>query len=75
MTSEYKRGHLSFGEWLPDINSIALAFRPGPGLPAVTLSCTGPNAIMAPEQLLEAVRPLLRERVQRIEAAPGAPRT
>jgi len=62
----------SFGEWLPAINSIALAIRPGASLPPVTLSCTGPNAIVPPEQLLKAVRPLLHDRVRRIEAALNA---
>lgn len=61
----------SFGEWLPDINSIALAFRPGPSLPPMTLSCSGPNAIVPPAHLLEKVRPLLRDHIRRIESAFG----
>ena len=61
----------SFGEWLPDINSIALAFRPGRSLPPMTLSCSGPNAIVPPAHLLDKVRPLLRERIARIEMALG----
>ena len=61
----------SFGEWLPDINSIALAFRPGPSLPPMTLSCSGPNALVPPTHLLEKVRPLLRDHIRRIEAAFG----
>jgi len=61
----------SFGEWLPDINSIALAFRPGPSLPPMTLSCSGPNAIVPPAHLLDAVRPHLHDRIGRIEAALG----
>ncbi|NYI00615.1 IclR family transcriptional regulator [Cupriavidus plantarum] len=61
----------SFGEWLPDINSIALAFRPGPSLPPMTLSCSGPNAIVPPAHLLDAVRPQLHDRIGRIEAALG----
>lgn len=63
----------SFGEWLPDINSIAMAFRPSPAMPPFTLSCTGPNAIVPPEQLLKTVRPLLRDSIRRIEAALGMP--
>jgi len=64
----------SFGEWLPDINSIALAFRPGPSLPPMTLSCSGPNALVPPTHLLEKVRPLLRASIGRIESAFGVTR-
>ena len=64
----------SFGEWLPDINSIAHAFRPGPSLPPMTLSCSGPNAIVPPAHLLENVRPLLRDHIRKIEAAFGVTR-
>ncbi|KDP88505.1 IclR family transcriptional regulator [Cupriavidus basilensis] len=58
----------SFGEWLPDINSIAAAFRPGPALPPMTLSCSGPTAILPATQLLEKVRPRLVERIREIES-------
>lgn len=70
---EYRRQGCttSFGEWLPDINSIALAFRPGPSLPPMTLSCSGPNAVVRPEHLLENVRPLLQQHIRKIEAAFG----
>lgn len=61
----------SFGEWLPDINSIALAFRPGSALPPMTLSCSGPNALVPPAHLLEKVRPQLQHHIRRIEAALG----
>jgi DNA-binding IclR family transcriptional regulator len=57
----------SFGEWLPQINSIAVAFRPGPALPPMTLSCTGPTAVVPARHLLEAVRPRLIESTRRIE--------
>lgn len=62
----------SFGEWLPDINSIAAAFRPGPALPPMTLSCSGPNAIVPPAHLLENVRPHLIGSIRRIEKTLGA---
>ncbi len=58
----------SFGEWLPDINSIAAAFRPGLALPPMTLSCSGPNAIVPPEHLLRHVRPMLLKHIGAIEA-------
>lgn len=57
----------SFGEWLPDINSIAAAFHPGRALPPMTLSCSGPNALVPPRHLLDVVRPVLIECVARIE--------
>lgn len=62
----------SFGDWLPDINSIAAAFRPGPSLPPMALSCTGPNAVVAPRHLLEAVRPALMDCVRTLERELGA---
>lgn len=61
----------SFGEWLPDINSIALAFRPGSSLPPMTLSCSGPNALVPPAHLLEKVRPQLQHHIRKIETALG----
>jgi len=61
----------SFGEWLPDINSIAAAFHPGPSLPPMTLSCSGPNAVVPPRHLLDVVRPVLIECVARIERELG----
>lgn len=59
----------SFGEWLPDVNSIAAAFHPGPALPPMTISCSGPNAISPPEHLLKRVRPVLLGHIAAIEAA------
>ncbi|TWG87057.1 IclR family transcriptional regulator [Cupriavidus gilardii J11] len=61
----------SFGEWLPDINSIAAAFRPGAALPPMTLSCSGPNAVVPPGHLLEVVRPALIDSVRQIEGQFG----
>lgn len=57
----------SFGEWLPDINSIAVAFRPGRSLPPMTLSCTGPTAVVRPEHLLGTVSPRLVASIALIE--------
>lgn len=61
----------SFGEWLPHINSIAAAFRPGPALPPMTLSCSGPAAIVPAAQLLDTVRPHLLASIRKIETALG----
>jgi len=61
----------SFGEWLPDVNSIAAAFRPGPALPPMTLSCSGPTAIVPAAHLLDTVRPQLLASIRKIETALG----
>lgn len=61
----------SFGEWLPDINSIAAAFRPGPSLPPMAVSCSGPNALVPPAHLLDCVRPALLRCVAEIEREMG----
>lgn len=61
----------SFGEWLPDINSIAAAFRPGAALPPMTLSCSGPNAVVPPDHLLHVVRPVLIDSIRQIESQLG----
>lgn len=61
----------SFGEWLPDINSIAAAFRPGRNLPPMTLSCSGPNAVVPPAHLLDTVRPALTASIAAIERELG----
>lgn len=64
----------SFGEWLPHINSIAAAFFPGPTLPPMTLSCSGPNAVVPPQHLLDTVRPRMIAAVEGIGKALGASR-
>ncbi|MBY4895980.1 IclR family transcriptional regulator [Cupriavidus sp. AU9028] len=61
----------SFGEWLPHINSIAAAFLPGKNLPPMTLSCSGPNAVVPPAHLLDNVRPALIESIATIERELG----
>jgi DNA-binding IclR family transcriptional regulator len=57
----------SFGEWQPDVNSIAVGFHPGHGLPTMAISCGAPAMHVSSEYLLNEVRPRLRHLVQRIQ--------
>lgn len=59
----------SFGQWRASVNAIARAVSPGPGLPQLVINCGGPAIGLAPEVLLNDVRPQLIETVALIEAA------
>lgn len=59
----------SFGEWLPHINGIACAVRPGQDLPPMAISCGGPAARLSPQFLLSEIRPRLIAMVAQIEDA------
>lgn len=65
----------SFGDWQPDVNGIALGFRPGNGLPPMAINCGAPAFKVSPEYLLNDVRPRLIELVRRIEEGLGQVRT
>ncbi len=56
----------SFGEWQKDVNAIAVAFQPGEGLPLMSINVGGPAFNLAPEFLLDEVRPRLIEMVRLI---------
>ena len=56
----------SFGDWQPDVNGIAAAFRPGHGLPTMAINCGGPAYTLGKDFLLESVRPRLLDIVQRL---------
>lgn len=64
----------SFGDWQKDVNAIAVAFRPGPGLPPMSINCGGPAYTLAPEFLLEEVRPRLIALVRHLEEDTGTVR-
>ena len=49
----------SFGEWQPDVNAIAVAFRPAHGSSILSVNCGGPSFKLSTEFLLEQVRPRL----------------
>ena len=61
----------SFGEWQPDVNGIAVGFRPGMGLPPMAINCGGPAFKVSKEYLLKDVRPRLIELVRKIEEGLG----
>jgi DNA-binding IclR family transcriptional regulator len=49
----------SFGDWQPDVNAIAVAFRPADNAPPMSINCGGPAFNLKQEFLLEEVRPRL----------------
>jgi DNA-binding IclR family transcriptional regulator len=49
----------SFGDWQPDVNAIAVAFRPNENTAPLSINCGGPAFNLSPEFLLEEVRPRL----------------
>lgn len=61
----------SFGDWQPDVNGIAIGFRPGGGLPAMALNCGGPSFSLPGDFLLGEVRPRLASVVRRLEESVG----
>jgi DNA-binding IclR family transcriptional regulator len=65
----------SFGEWQPDVNGIAVGFRPGNGLPPMAINCGAPAFKVSAEYLLNEVRPRLIELVRRIEEGLGQARS
>jgi len=64
----------SFGEWQPDVNGIAVGFRPGNGLPPMAINCGAPAFKVSSEYLLNDVRPKLIELVRKIEEGLGQAR-
>jgi len=60
----------SFGDWLPDVNAIAIAFQPHGSRTLVSLNCGGPAAHLSREYLLERVRPRLMAVVRALQAPP-----
>lgn len=64
----------SFGEWQPDVNGIAVGFRPGNGLPPMAINCGAPAFKASSGYLLNDVRPKLIELVHRIEEGLGQTR-
>lgn len=55
----------SFGDWQPDVNAIAVAFRPAKGA-VLSLNCGGPSYTLTPSFLLDEVRPRLLEVAERL---------
>ena len=59
----------SFGDWLPHVNAIALAFSPGRGLPLMAISCGGPARLISADLLMSRARPELERMVRRLQQA------
>ena len=59
----------SFGDWLPHVNAIALAFSPGRGLPLMVISCGGPARLVSPEFLMQRAKPELERMVRKLQQA------
>lgn len=49
----------SFGDWQPDVNAIAVAFKPAHGNSILSVNCGGPSFKLSPEFLLGEARPRL----------------
>lgn len=49
----------SFGDWQPDVNAIAVAFKPAHGSSILSVNCGGPAFKLSPEFLLREARPRL----------------
>lgn len=56
----------SFGDWQPDVNAIAIAFKPANGTSILSLNCGGPAFNLPPEFLLNEVKPRLIEVAERL---------
>ncbi|WP_420473843.1 IclR family transcriptional regulator [Noviherbaspirillum sp. ST9] len=57
----------SFGDWQPDVNAIAVAFRPANGGAILSINCGGPAFNLAPDFLLGEVKPRLLTLVDRLQ--------
>lgn len=62
----------SFGDWVPTVSAIAVAFRPGGGLPAMSINCGAPNVIIDRDFLMEEVRPRLIALATSLEGVMGS---
>lgn len=62
----------SFGEWRANVSAIAVAFRPGGGLPPMSINCGAPTAILDRVFLMEEVRPQLVALAASLECVMGS---
>jgi DNA-binding IclR family transcriptional regulator len=56
----------SFGDWQPDVNAVAAAFRPANGGAILSLNCGGPAFNLSPDFLLGEVKPRLLETIEKL---------
>jgi DNA-binding IclR family transcriptional regulator len=57
----------SFGDWQPDVNAIAIAFKPSEAAAPLSINCGGPAFNLSPEFLLQEVRPRLIEVIRQLQ--------
>jgi len=57
----------SFGQWQPEVNAIAVAFSPGPGMMPMAINCGGPSFVLKQAFLMEEVRPRLCDLVTQLQ--------
>jgi DNA-binding IclR family transcriptional regulator len=62
----------SFGDWQPTVNAIAVAFRPGGGLPPMSINCGAPGVILSADFLMSEVRPRLIALAAGLEGVMGS---
>ena len=62
----------SFGDWQPEVNAIALAFKPVDGATTLSINCGGPAFKLSRKFLLAEVQPRLTELVGRLQHMLGA---
>lgn len=62
----------SFGDWQPTVNAIAVAFRPGGGLPPMSINCGAPGVILSVDFLMAEVRPRLIALAASLEGVMGS---
>lgn len=62
----------SFGEWQPTVSAIAVGFRPGGGLPPMSINCGAPTVILDRDFLMAEVRPRLIALAAGLEGVMGS---
>jgi len=65
----------SFGEWQPDVNGIAVGFRPGSGMPPMAINCGAPAFKISSQHLMTEIRPRILALAKKLEEAMGVARS
>ncbi len=60
----------SFGEWQPEVNAVAVAFR-SPGGPVMSINCGGPGFHLSRQFLMDEVRPQMVAIAAQLQGAGG----
>lgn len=62
----------SLGDWQPDVNAIAIAFRPDDGSVPISINCGGPAFSLPAQFLMDEMRSRLIDLVAQLRAASAA---